>query len=66
MDAYFNVSTLISLTEKCNIQTYAVGVKAPEAFTFLQDCRCTTVADSLFRNSLPVTHVAKFFRSEFS
>ena len=48
MEADFNVSTLISLAEKCSIQTYAFGVKEPEAFTFLQDSGCTTAAGSLF------------------
>lgn len=66
MEAEFNVSTLISLAAKRNIQTCAVGVKTPEAFTFLQDSGCTTATGSLFGKSLPVAHVAKFFRSEFS
>lgn len=66
MDVEFNVSTLISLAEKRKIQTCAVGVKIPEAFTYLQDCGCTTATGSLFGKSLPVTHVEKFFRSEFS
>ncbi|PCI74178.1 MAG: hypothetical protein COB20_15460 [SAR86 cluster bacterium] len=66
MEAEFNVSTLISLAAKRSIQTCAVGVKTPEAFTFLQDSGCTTATGSLFGKSLPVTHVAKFFRSEFS
>ncbi|GJM13426.1 MAG: hypothetical protein DHS20C12_18290 [Pseudohongiella sp.] len=66
MEAEFNVSTLISLAEKRNIQTCAVGVRTAEAFTFLQDSGCTTATGSLFGKSLPVTHVEKFFESEFS
>tara|TARA_B110000858_G_scaffold197470_2_gene259220 strand:- start:36140 stop:37312 length:1173 start_codon:yes stop_codon:yes gene_type:complete len=66
MEAEFNVSTLISLAAKRNIQTCAVGVKTPEVFTFLQDSGCTTATGGLFGKSLPVAHVAKFFRSEFS
>lgn len=66
MEAEFNVSTLISLATKRNIQTCAVGVKTPEAFTFLQDAGCTTATGSLFGKSLPVAHVANFFRSEFA
>lgn len=66
MEAEFNVSILIFLAAKRNIQTCAVGVKTPEGFSFLQDSGCTTATGSLFGNSLPVTHVAKFFRSEFT
>lgn len=66
MEAEFNVSTLISLATKRKIQTCAVGVRTPEAFTFLQDAGCTTATGSLFGKSLPVTHVEKFFQSEFS
>ncbi|MBL4573469.1 MAG: EAL domain-containing protein [Gammaproteobacteria bacterium] len=62
MEAEFNVSTLISMAEKRKIQTCAVGVKTPEAFTYLQDCGCTTATGSLFGKSLPVTHVEKFVR----
>lgn len=64
MEIEFNVSTLISLAKKRNIQTCAVGVKTPEAFTYLQDCGCTTATGSLFGKSLPVTHVEKFFQRE--
>lgn len=64
MEIEFNVSTLISLAVKRNIHTCAVGVKTPEAFTYLQDCGCTTATGSLFGKSLPVTHVEKFFQSE--
>lgn len=66
MEAEFNVSTLISLATKRNIQTCAVGVKTPEAFTYLQKCGCTTATGSLFGKSLPVNHVEKFFRREFA
>lgn len=66
MEAEFNVSTLISMAAKRKIQTCAVGVKTPEAFTYLQDCGCTTATGSLFGKSLPVTHVEKFVRSIFS
>ncbi|MFT4815073.1 MAG: EAL domain-containing protein (putative c-di-GMP-specific phosphodiesterase class I) [Pseudohongiellaceae bacterium] len=66
MEAEFNVSTLIPLAEKRNIQTCAIGVRTPEAFTYLQDSGCTTATDSLFGTSLPVTHVEKFFRSKIS
>lgn len=66
MEFEFNVSTLISLATKRGIQTCAVGVKTPEAFTYLQDCGCTTATGSLFGKSLPVAHVEKFFESEFS
>lgn len=66
MEFEFNVSTLISLAKKRNIQTCAVGVKSAEAFTYLQDCGCTTATGSLFGKSLPVAHVEKFFESEFS
>lgn len=66
MEFEFNVSTLISLAEKRGIQTCAVGVKSAEAFTYLQDCGCTTATGSLFGKSLPVAHVEKFFESEFS
>ena len=64
MEAEFNVSTLVSLAAKRNIQTSAVGVKTPEAFTYLQDCECTFATGSLFGKSLPVTHVEKLFRNE--
>jgi len=66
MEFEFNVSTLISLAEKRGIQPCAVGVKTAEAFTYLQDCGCTTATGSLFGKSLPVAHVEKFFESEFS
>jgi EAL domain-containing protein (putative c-di-GMP-specific phosphodiesterase class I)/ActR/RegA family two-component response regulator len=66
MEFEFNVSTLVSLAIKRNIQTCAVGVKTPEAFTYLQDCGCNTATGSLFGKSLPVTHVEKFFEREFS
>ena len=64
MEMEFNVSTLISLAAKRKIQTCAVGVKTPEAFTYLQGCGCTTATGSLFGKSLPVTHVEKFFQRE--
>lgn len=66
MEAEFNIATLISLAAKRNIQACAVGVKTPEEFTFLQDSGCMTATGSLFGKSLPVTHVAKFFRSELA
>lgn len=66
MEAEFNVSTLISLANKRNIQTCAVGVRTAEAFTYLQKCGCTTATGSLFGKSLPVNHVEKFFRREFA
>ena len=64
MEIEFNVSTLISLAKKRQIQTCAVGVKTREAFIYLQDCGCTTATGSLFGKSLPVTHVEKFFQRE--
>lgn len=66
MEAEFNVSTLVSLAAKRNIRTCAVGVKTPEAFTYLQDCGCTTATGSLFGKSLPATHVEKLFQGESS
>ena len=62
MEAEFHVSTLISLAKKRNIMTCAVGVKSAKAFTFLQDCGCTTATGSLFGQSLPVTQVENFVR----
>lgn len=64
MEIEFNVSTLISLATKKKIQTFAGGVRTAEAFTYLQDCGCTTATGRLFGESLPVTHVEKFFQRE--
>ncbi len=64
MEIEFNVSTLVSLARKRNIRTCAVGVRTAEAFTYLQDCGCTTATGSLFGKSLPVSHVENFFQRE--
>ena len=64
MEAEFNVATLVSLARKRDISTCAVGVKSPEAFTYLQDCGCTTATGSLFGESLPVQKVEQFIGDE--
>lgn len=64
MEAEFNVATLISLAKRNGIDTCAVGIRTAEAFSYLQDCGCSTATGSLFGESLPVNEVSRFIVDE--
>lgn len=64
MEAEFNVATLISLAKRNGIDTCAVGIRTAEAFSYLQDCGCSTATGSLFGESLPVHEVSRFIIDE--